>query len=96
VTHDHAHGPEVQALGVVDVEEGRLQDARGKDDLVLGGRVVGVHRLRGHAPIGLVHRLVEAFQVALQIVDGHLDVVLEVGIRCDVQLGVLLVQLDGI
>lgn len=40
------------SLGVVAGVEGSLQDAGREDDPVLGGQVVGVHGLRGHAPPG--------------------------------------------
>lgn len=44
--------PEPGSLGVVAGVEGSLQDAGGEDDPVLGGQVVGVDGLRGHAPPG--------------------------------------------
>src|SRR3712207_7759519 len=44
----------------VRIEEGRLQDRGGENDLVLHRRIISVHRLRGHAPLGLVHRLLNA------------------------------------
>ncbi len=44
------------------VEERRLQDRRREHDLVLGGVVVGVDGLRGHAPLGAIDRLTDLVQ----------------------------------
>ena len=43
----------------VGIEEGRLEDGGREDDLVLHRRVISVHRLRGHSPLGLVDRLLD-------------------------------------
>ena len=44
------------------IEERRLQDGGGKDDLVEGGIVIGVDGGRRHAPFGAIHRLVDAVE----------------------------------
>ncbi len=43
-------------------KNGGLQDAGREDDLVLQPAVVGVHRLRGHAPLAVVDRLAQVAQ----------------------------------
>ena len=59
----------------VRIEEGRLQDRRREDDLVVGRVVIGVHRLRRHAPFVLVDRPVHAVQLELPAETPHpLDV----------------------
>ena len=50
VADDRADRAVVDRRVRVRIEEGRLQDAGGEDDLVLEPAVVGVHRLRGHRP----------------------------------------------
>lgn len=50
MSHDHPHGSEVYAGGVVDAVEGGTQDPRRKNDLIFGGGVVGVHCERRHIP----------------------------------------------
>ena len=57
MAHDHAHGAVVEALRPVEAEEGRLEDTRGEDNLVLEGCVVSVDGGRGHPPLCPVHRL---------------------------------------
>ena len=58
---DHrADAAVIHGVVSVHVEERRLEDGRGKHDLVVRRVVVRVHRLRGHAPAGAVHRLAEA------------------------------------
>ncbi|MND98284.1 hypothetical protein D3C80_906270 [compost metagenome] len=44
-----------------------MQDGRREDDLVIGRVVVGVDRLGRHAPLGLVHRLVQAVQLIVPL-----------------------------
>ena len=55
---DGTNGAVVHRVVGLQVEEGRLQDGSREHDLVGKGVVVGVHRLRRHAPLGFVHRLV--------------------------------------
>src|SRR5690606_25589605 len=55
---DHrADAAVVEGVVGVGIEERRLQDGGREDDLVGGGAVVGVHRLRAHAPFAAVDRL---------------------------------------
>ena len=49
------------------VEEGRLQDGGGEDDLVQGGVVIGIHGLGRHAPFAAVHRLVHPGHVPVPV-----------------------------
>ena len=54
---DHRADPaEVHGVVGLGVEERRLQDRGREDDLVGAGVVIGVDRLRGHVPLGLVDR----------------------------------------
>ena len=46
----HGTKPRSVLLGRRAGVEGRLQDSGRKHDLILGGRVVGIHHGRGHAP----------------------------------------------
>ncbi len=58
MTNHHSDGTIVESIVGIHVEEGFLQDACGETNLVGSGVVVGVDRLRSHAPFGLVHRFV--------------------------------------
>ena len=73
-------------------EEGHLQDAGRKDDLVLGRRVVRVDLRRGHAPLGAVHRLEQLVEVLLEGELVEPDAVVEVVVVDHSQLAVLLVE----
>ncbi len=71
------------------VEERRLQDGGRKHHLIVGGVVVGVHRLRGHAPFHLVDGLVEPLDLAVPLVAlVTLGVPIEV-VGADGQLGII-------
>ncbi|VXC06622.1 hypothetical protein BREVUG8_90154 [Brevundimonas sp. G8] len=73
----------------VRIEEGRLQDRRREDDLVVGRVVVGVHRLRGHAPLRLVDRLVQAGQIIVPLEQAPALGVADQVVRADVQAGIV-------
>ena len=53
------------------VEERRLQNAGGKNDLVLLRIEIGVDRLRRHVPFGAVHRLADAGDFAVRLKGGR-------------------------
>ena len=91
MAHDHAHGAVVEALRPVEAEEGRLEDARGEDDLVLEGRVVSVDGGRGHPPLVLFHLLVQLLQILGQHPLVEVEIILEVIIR-DIQLVIFLLK----
>ena len=59
------------------VEERRLQDARGEDDFVERGIVIGVHRLRRHAPFLAVGGLADALDFFLVAKLAHVAGVIE-------------------
>ena len=63
MAHHHPHGAVVEALRPVETEEGRLEDAGGEDDLVLERGVVRVDGGGSHAPLVLLHLLVQLPQV---------------------------------
>ena len=70
---DHLVADHAADAAVVDrhvgmrIEEWRLQDGRWEHDLVRERVVVGIDRLRRHAPLGLVHRLADLGQFALRV-----------------------------
>ena len=65
MSHDDAHGPKVETLGVLEAEERILEESGWEHDLVLGGRVVGVDGGRGHGPFRPLHRLVQLTKIRL-------------------------------
>ena len=67
VADDRADRPEVHGVIGLRVEEGRLEDRRGEDDLVERGVVVGVDRLRRHEPFLAVDGFVQAGELALRL-----------------------------
>ena len=84
----------------VRVEEGRLQDGGREDDLVIGRVVVGVDRLRGHPPLGLVDRLVQTRQVVVPFEQAATLGVADQVVGADVQTGIVapllgIADLDG-
>jgi len=62
--HD-ADRPVVDGVVRTEVKERRLEDSRGKDDLVLRRVVIGVHRLGCHLPLRSIDRAAELVDVAL-------------------------------
>ena len=56
VADDGPYPAVVDGVVSLDVEEWRLQDGRGEDDLVAQWVIVGVDRLREHQPLVRVHR----------------------------------------
>ena len=98
---DHpADGPIVDRRIAVRIEEGRLQDGRREDDLVVGRVVIGVHRLRGHAPFVLVDRIVQAIQLVLPLEDAGPFGVAEQVVTPDLKGGIVapavrIADLDG-
>ena len=87
---DHrADGAVVHRVIGVQIEEGRLKNRRGENDLVKGRHVVGVHRLRVHAPLGAIHRTPLTRQLPLILRQGRpLDVSKKV-IGGDAERGVI-------
>ena len=73
VGNDVADAAQVLRLVRLHVVQGRLEDTGGEVDAVGGGAVVGVHRIGGHPPLGLVHRLFEVVNGFLLggIENGH-------------------------
>ena len=66
MAHDDSHGAVVEALGPVEVEERRLEDAGREDDLVLERSVVSVDGGRSHTPLVLLHTFVQFSQILVQ------------------------------
>ena len=62
VADDGADARVVHGVVRLRVEEGRLKDRGGEDDLVHRGVVIGVNRLRRHVPLVPVHRLGQLVQ----------------------------------
>ena len=83
---DPAVVPGVVGVGV---EERRLEDRRGEDDLVHRRVVVGVDHLRRHEPLVAVHRLAELVEVAALLEEVRRPHVAEQVGRVDLQLGVV-------
>ena len=78
VADNHADGTKVGSIVSLYIKEGRLQDGGGEADLVGRGVVVGVHRLRCHAPFVPVNGLAHLVQVAAGLIQaGSLDVVIQ-------------------
>ena len=67
VTDHHADGAVVHGVVRIRVEERRLEDTGREADLVGRRVIVGVDRLRGHAPLGRVRRLAELGQVVRHV-----------------------------
>ncbi|MNM49066.1 hypothetical protein D3C81_600660 [compost metagenome] len=67
---DGADGAIVDGVVRIGVKERRLQDGSGEDDFIHRRAVIGVHRLRRHAPLFAVDRLAQL---------GHLACGIEVG-----------------
>ena len=61
---DGADGAIVDGVVRVGVEERRLQDGRGEDDFIHRRAVIGVHRLRRHAPLFAVDRFAQLGHLA--------------------------------
>ena len=86
----HANGTIVGCIVGIHIEERWLQDGSREADLVGGGVVVGIHRLRRHAPLVLVNGLAMLVQVAASLVDCRsLDVLIERLLRIDLQATVV-------
>ena len=78
VTDNHADSTKVGSIVGFHIKEGRLQDGSGEADLIGGGVVVGVHRLRCHAPFVLVNGLAHLVQVTARLIQaGGLNVVIQ-------------------
>ncbi len=70
------------------IEEGRLQDGSGEDDLVAQRMIIGVHRLRRHAPFFQINGLADlgagivpvkgrdALQIAVQVLGLDLETII--------------------
>ena len=63
---------------IIKIEERALQNSGRKYNLVLGRRVVGVDRRRGHAPPGPVNLEIQFFHVVDETVVAGPEVVAEV------------------
>ena len=66
VAHHDPHGPVVEALRSVEIEERRLEDSSGEDDLVLERSVVSIDCGRGHPPLVLLYGFVQFSQILVQ------------------------------
>ena len=96
VADDRTNRAEVHRVVGFGVEERRLKNRGGEDDLVLGGVVVGVDRLRGHVPLVAVHRAAELGPLAVGGVGvGGAHVLDDGGLRVQVQRRVV-APLDGV
>ena len=72
-----------------EVEERGLEDRGREDDLVHPGVVVGVDRLRGHAPLVAVDRLAELGEVAVDLERGRAADVAHEVVAADLELRVV-------
>ena len=70
-----------------------MKNSGGKNDLVLGGRVVRVHRGWGHAPSRPVDRHVQLLHVVDEAVVSRAEVVPEVIVAYDRQVLILFFKL---
>jgi hypothetical protein len=70
----------VQRIVGLRIEERRLQDGGREHDLVLQRVVVGVDRLRRHAPLGLVGGLADLGEVVAIVEFPSLHHVLEIAV----------------
>ena len=101
VANHHTDGAEVGGIVGLDIKEGRLQDGSGEADLVGRGVVVGIHRLRRHAPLVTVNGLAHLVQIAAGLIQaGSLDVVIQALARVNGQAAVVtplvgITDLDG-
>ena len=96
VTDDRADRAEVHRVVGLCVEERRLKNRGGEDDLVLGRVVVGVDRLGGHVPLVAVHRAAELGPLAVGGVGvGGAHVLDDGGLGVQVQRRVV-APLDGV
>src|SRR6185437_9746230 len=64
VADDDADRAVVAGIVALLIEERRLEDAGGEDDLVELGFVIGVDRGRGHLPLAAVHGLADLVELA--------------------------------
>ena len=96
VADDRADRAEVHRVVGLGVEERRLKDRGGENDLVLGGVVVGVDRLGGHVPLVAVHRATQLGPFAVGGVSvGGAHVLDDCDLRVQVQRRVV-APLDGV
>ena len=101
MTDDNTDSAVVERVIGIHIEERILQDAGRETDLVGRGVIVCVHRLRGHVPFLLVHRLAEVAQAVLLLEFSSALEVRVVGIlRVDVEFGIVaplvgITDLDG-
>ena len=78
---------------IVEIEERALKYSRGKNNLVLCGRVVGVHSGRGHAPSGPINRQIQFSHIVDEAVVTWPKVVAEVVVGHDAQVLIFFLQL---
>ena len=81
VADDGADGAIVHGVVGIRIKKGRLQDARGKLNLVQGRAVRRVHRRRHHAPLRAVDGLAEPSPPALPAPIAGTGDVFEIGSR---------------
>ena len=77
VTDHHADAAVVRCVVGLRIEEGRAQNSRREHNLVSGRHIVGVHSLRRHQPLVLIHRIARAIDHEIAVKSGGAAQVLE-------------------
>src|SRR6266542_2345621 len=67
VTNDGADTAIVERVVRLRIVEGRLQNSRGKNDLVHRRIVISIHCRRRHSPLSLIDRLANLAQIASEL-----------------------------
>ena len=78
-----AGAAEVHRIVLGGIEERRLEDAGGEDDLVELRRVIRVHGLRRHQPEAAIDRLSDPVELPLRVVDGDAHEIARVVVALD-------------
>ena len=89
VADDAADAAVVHGRVRVRVEKRRLQDRGREDDLVLGWRIVGVHRLGRHAPLVVVDRPAQAVHPEVPLEGARAQHVADHVVRPDLQTRII-------
>ena len=77
VPNHHTNTTVVCCVVGLGVKERRAQNSGREHDLIRRGHIVGVHRLRRHQPLILIHRLAIAFQHKITVKGGGAAQILE-------------------
>ena len=84
-----AHAAVVDGVVGIRIVKRRLQNARGENNFVHGGVVVGVDGGRGHAPFVAVHGLADFGELAGILKSGGPADIRSVRITLDIELGII-------